>query len=324
MSFVTTESNSALFNGTFELRHSDVYPPRTMAWLTAFLVTSAAGIPGNLITIIIIVNSKKLRCKPINMILAHQSFVDIMVCIVTIVEEIAGNYVVNPAIPFFCHYILTKTTKTVCCFTSTYNITVLSVERYLAIIDPLNYDTDKVKRRLPYVFIGEWLLCGIAFMIVPYHTITRNGKCLMGHHMIGTVIWDLYSPYEFSLAFAIPLIISLYCYGRMLICLHQSARGSSGASKDSKSTNVDKLRLAQLNIFKTCLTVIFFFIICWSLAEISVFFYLVGVYKTLATQQYVIGHLLIVLNSVVNPYIYAIRYDEFKDQLKSYLKIGKK
>ena len=310
----------ASFNGTFEVRHSDLYPPRTALWLSAFLVSSAVGIPGNLLTVFIIVNSKSLRCKPINMILAHQAFVDIMVCVVTIVEEVAANYVVNPAIPFLCHYILTKTTNTLCFFTSTYNITLLSIERYLAIIDPMNYDTEKVKKRLPYVFIGEWLLCGVAFMIVPYHTIIRNGKCLMGYRMIGTFLWDLYSPYEFSLAFALPLIISLYCYSRMLVCLHQSARGSIGATKDSKSANTDKLRLAQLNIFKTCLTVIFAFIVCWSLAEVSVFLYLVGVYETLATQQYVIGHFLILLNSVINPYIYAIRYDEFKIELKSYFR----
>ena len=318
MSFAT--SSYTVDNDTFAgLRHDEIYPLKSTGWIVTFLSCSIFGIPGNILTLVVVLNSKTLRSKPINMILAHQSIIDITVCGVVLVEEIVANLDVDVTIPIFCHYILTKTTHTFTFVLSTYNVTLLSIERYLAIVDPLSYDMEKVRRRLPYLFVGEWIFCILAFMMVPCTTIIRDGKCLMAYHMLNNFLWTFYSPYEVTIAFVFPLSISIFCYGRMFYCLRQSARSTA----DSKSSNVDKLRLAQMNIFKTCLLVIGIFIVCWTVLKLSVFLYMSGVYPSLDTTLYAIGIAMVTLNSAVNPYIYVFRYDDFKNELKLMMKLSK-
>ena len=298
-----------------ELTHSDIYPPKTIPWLVTYFVISGLGIPGNLLTILVIMNSKNMRSKPINLIIAHQSLIDFFVCFFTIIEETVANIDVNPAIPIFCHYILSKGTDSVCFVASTYNVTLLSVERYLAIVDPLNYDPEKVKKRLPFIFAGIWAFCLATFSIVPSTTIIKDGKCLMMYHLFRSFFWDFNFYYEFTICFAIPITVLLFCYIRMFYCLNQSSKNRN-ANSESKSSNVDKLRKAQMNIFKTCLTVVGIFVVCWSVLEIAVLLYMIGYSKSLQNIEYIISNLMVLFNSIVNPYVYLLRYDDFKAELR--------
>ena len=313
------ENTTEILNDTqMFLPHYLIYTPKSTSLLIFYYIISVIGIPGNILTITVIARSRSLRNKPINIILAHQAMVDVIVCFFTIAEEtVAIIDSIDVMTPFICHYMLTKTTSNVCYFISTYNMVILSLERHFAIVDPLSYDPDKVKRRLPYFFVAEWILCYAAFAIVPGTTRTINGMCLMGHNMLYNWISDMYSPYEMTIAFVIPLFISFVCYSRMFYYLNKSARGSGDKKlQESTSSNVDKLRMAQMNIFKTCLTVIVVFFLCWVTTESHVFMYLLGFYDTFSNTHYFAGNLSVILNSCLNPYIYAIRYDDFKKELR--------
>ena len=296
----------------YELLHSDIFPPKSTMWLVISYIVGVLSIPGNVLTMIVILSSNLLRDKPINIILAHQAFVDITVCLFALIEDTVVQFDIDAGTPVLCHYMLTK--QNICTYVSTFNMTILAIERYLAVVNPLSYDMEKVKKRLPYIFLGEWVFTAGAFCFVVASTTTKPGKCLIGSKLIGSFLWDMYSPYEFTLAFALPLAISLFCYGRMFYCLQQST--TKTASKDSKCTNIDKLRLAQLNIFKTCLTVTVVFVLCWCTTEIAVVMFMVGYYTELSNNHYVFGTILIILNSGLNPYIYAVRYEDFKKELK--------
>ena len=109
----------------------------------------------------------------------------------------------------------------------------------------------------------------------------------------------------------IPISVMVVCYTRMIYALYKSSR-SLGASN---SANSDKLRLAQKNIFQTCLIMIVFFLVCWIPYEVAVIMF-VNFYTHFSDTHYTIGALLIVLNSSINPYIYVFRYDDFKIQLR--------
>ena len=239
-----------------------------------------------------------------------------MVCLFTITEETVAIVDLNAGTPIICHLFLTKSANAICTYVSTYNMTVLSVERYFAILDPLKYDIVRVKKRLPYVFVGEWLCMCLIFSYVPGNTTTKSDRCHVSSKMLDTLLWDMYSPYEFTIAFAVPLVITLFCYGRMLMCLRQSAQWTNGKSTIS---NQDKLRLAQMNIFKTCLIVTVVFILCWCSTETAIILYMAEYYENLASVHFTIGTLLILVNSCLNPYIYAIRYRDFKLELKRFM-----
>ena len=122
----------------------DVYPAKTTLVLVTYLLLSAFGIPGNVVTMFVLSSSEKLRRKPINVLLVHQAFIDLMVCIVTIVEETLDTREEVSTWPFVCHFFLSKICSGGCMVTSAYNMTFLSLERRSAIVNPLNYDPESV------------------------------------------------------------------------------------------------------------------------------------------------------------------------------------
>lgn len=52
---------------------------RTDTMKIVFMIFGAAGCPGNLFTIFVILNSPKMRRKPFNILIAHQSLIDLLV-----------------------------------------------------------------------------------------------------------------------------------------------------------------------------------------------------------------------------------------------------
>ena len=96
----------------------------------------------------------------------------------------------------------------------------------------------------------------------------------------------------------------------------------SGSTKTDDKKTTHTSRLAMVNIFETCLVVTMLFFICWVTLEVALFLYMIGVYSNLSGDHYTVGRLLVLVNSCLNPYVYSLRYREFKSQL--WVLLGKK
>ena len=297
-----------------------MYGKKSPILLFSYYILSILGIPGNLITVIVLMSSIKLRQKPVNLILVHQAVVDSIVCIVTLVEEFMGEYGghhLNK--PFICHYITSKSLSGTIMYVSSYNIVLLSIERCYAIVKPFQYDSAKVRKRLPVWFTINWCFSILIICVVPATTIIFENKCFVAYKLVTTYWVDWYSPYEIIFGIIVPTFISVICYWMMFRVLNKAVHLSEG---QSQSNNIHKIRLVQMNIFKTCLVVVIVFVICWSIPETAMFFFSIGIYTNLNNYHFYIGRLAVILNSTLNPYIYAIRYDDFKDQIN--VLIGRK
>ena len=94
----------------------------------------------------------------------------------------------------------------------------------------------------------------------------------------------------------------------------------ASSTNRSKQTEADRSshasRLAQMNLFETCLIVSVLFFICWVTVQAAIFLYMINVYPDLSGDHYTSGRLLILFNSCINPYVYTLRYREFKIQLR--------
>ena len=280
------------------------------------------GFPGNVLAIIVLGSSPHLYNKPINRILMHQSFIDAMSCVFMLVEE----YFVSERIvaPYICHYMLARVFAGTPMYVSTYNIVFMTIERYLAVSNPLGYDSDKVKRRLPYIFISIWIGVYIALAIVPATTIIKDGQCRVAYYIIGTFWAKYYGIHCFVISIVIPLIIMGYCYMKMFLALSSSlSMGASSSLDKNASATVHKSRLAQMNIFQTCLTVTVVFVLCWATNESCLMAFILDIYKSFAGTHCSVGRILIGVNSCLNPYIYALRYTEFKQQLRKLMHLQK-
>ena len=247
----------------------------------------------------------------------HQSCIDLLACCFTIIEELLIENNISGRVT--CQLLTSKSVSLIALYTSTYNMMVMAMEQQAAIVKPLEYDAEVVRKRLPFVFLVEWSFCTCALLFIPSTTEYINGTCIVTKGIMHTVFWDFVSLYLFIIAMGIPLIVIIICYTRMISALRGSSK-AFGIQKSDLSTSVPqavhKLRLAQVNIFQTCLIMVVVFLGCWSTVESAILMYVLGMYQNLGNNHYAIGKLLSVTNSCINPYIYAIRYDDFKKQIK--------
>ena len=161
---------------------------------------------------------KYLRKKPINRFLIHQSVIDLIACCVTIFEEMSAK--LDLVYPVICQLFLSKICSVMILYVSTYNMTFMTIDRHFAITKPMHYRADKVRRRLPAVFLFTWVFGISVLLFVPVTTVIKDGVCLPAHRLIGTDLWEYYySPHNFIIALIIPLTIMIVCYTRMFVAL---------------------------------------------------------------------------------------------------------
>ena len=111
-----------------------------------------------------------------------------------------------------------------------------------------------------------------------------------------------------SIEFIVPLVILVYCYGRILWIIR--ARIGSKMSADNKQTA--KFELARNNVIKTLFIVVFFFFICSLGIEVIFIFYSLGFEVDWNSGYYKFTVVMVFLNCTINPFIYLINYKDFQ------------
>ena len=127
--------------------------------------------------------------------------------------------------------------------------------------------------------------------------------------------FDLQGGYSAIVSFGIPATIMIVCYVRMFFVLNTS-RKMFDSKESIGTTSEHKLRLAQMNIFKTCVIIVTVYMASFSTEQSSTFLYLIGYYHKIGTHTH-IGNLFMTFNSSINPVVYAMQYDYFKIRLKA-------
>ena len=185
----------------------------------------------------------------------------------------------------------------------------------------MTYDAEKVFRRLPFVLALAWI-CGLAIIWVNIcNTYTIPGQCMFIVTYNPSWLGDALPYYLAITCIIIPTTIMTYAYIKMGLALRKSRAFSSGP--DSKMSAVaEKLKKAEVNLYQTCLCLMLLFVICWSNNIIAVGLFLSGVLPDYSGTYYQTSVVFVILNSCVNPYVYAIRYKEFQDQAKKLLRFG--
>ena len=111
--------------------------------------------------------------------------------------------------------------------------------------------------------------------------------------------------------FLIPLIILIYCYGRILWII----RARIGSNMGSEDAQRAKFELDRSNLIKTLFIVAFFFVICFLGNEVYYLFYGLGFEVNPNTGYYKFTVGMYFLNCTINPFIYLVNYKDFQKAL---------
>ena len=309
----TTDTDSITDASSFTdlLTVADVAPPkRSQVLLVTSLVICAIGVVGNALAIFVFCSGKQLTQKPINLFFMHQAFIDMMACAFTIVNDVL--YMFNVVGPGICHLLTSDVLATMALYTSSYNFVILTIERHFAIVNPFHYNSEKLKKRLPLIFIAEWAIVCLLFTVFAASNVYENGTCVLIKRMHGTIFMDIIPAYLIILSIGIPVPTMIICYARMLIVLRKANRPTGTTSV---TTNSKAIRSAQINLFQTCIIMLVFFLAAWITDQSAVLLLHFGTYKTLKTTHFTIARLMLFISSASNPYIWAFRYVDFQKQI---------
>ena len=129
----------------------------------------------------------------------------------------------------------------------------------------------------------------------------------------------------FIVTYLLPVIIMLVVYIHIMVMLKNGAfrigpapaaavapRGGGAVDNQRES-----LMRARRNTFKTLLLVFITFTICWTPCQISLFLFHIGFDVDFESPIYIILVVMVASNSCLNPFIYSIKYKQFRKALKT-------
>ena len=220
----------------------------------------------------------------------------------------------------FCKLWLNNCTALLFFFSSSMNLVCLSLERYLAISNPMKYNKAYFNKRIPFITAGIWAVGATFLSIFAVLSDVREGRCLFFTELPTIKMATVFL--MSTLSFFVPGGILCVVQYRMITALSKSILSRKDLftkKKDgTKSDSASNTAKANWNVMKTLIVVVVLYIACWALHFISLVFLAFNI-----TDRHGLfvrmTMLFVVSNSCVNPFIYALTYKEFKDTLRGLL-----
>jgi len=257
--------------------------------------------------------------RAINLMIINQNVIDLtcsVLLVITFIVRVMLNHIYLTGTLGFvvCAVVITENAVYCGLNASVFNLIALTVERYLKIVF-LVWSKTYLKQwmvRVAMVFV--WIAGAVSIMPVAFVTsVVEDGICWP------YCVWQpgvklIFELFRFVAFFLFPLIIFVYCYGHIAITLKRQAKVMAGHGHQSQLRS----QQAKWNIVKTMIFVSLSFSVCWF--PFNIYFVIMD-YSAQARSDLFIGYyptvFLVYLNICMNPFIYALKHDGVKRNLRS-------
>ncbi|XP_073329899.1 trace amine-associated receptor 13c-like [Pagrus major] len=291
--------------------------PRTEAMLIYVLLSSISLITVslNLLVIISISHFRQLH-TPTNLLLLSLAVSDLLVGLVLMPVEIIyiescwflGDILCT--MYYVVDYIITSA--------SVANMVLISIDRYIAICEPLQYPTKVTTRRAQICVCLSWV-CSVLFRILLLHDHLEKpgksnscfGECVVVINYIAGII-------DLVFTFIIPIAIIIILYMRVFVVAVSQARAmrSHIAAVTAQRSGTVTVKKTELKAARTLGIVLVVFLLCF-----CPYYYpsLVGEDTSVDASSVPFEIWLAHFNSCLNPVIYAFFYPWFRKSIRHIL-----
>ena len=266
---------------THDSQHSNAtYLERSLG----FLIIGIIGICSNSFAILVLSSLPKIRRKLVNPLIIHQSLVDLLACIALVGMahldggDLHGLHGVHADV--YCFFSSGKWPLWVMMDVSSFDLMFLNVERYISIVFPIYHHTKVTRKKVLMLLPILWFLGILEQSLVSMSFKPQNGAC--GFASPGMFEFTVMT--FLILHFFLPIILVLFLYGHMFICLRRTVKSGN----DSMSSNRnDLLEKARNNVFKTMLLITICYAVCYVFNSIYVLLVTRGILNTFTGKKYI-------------------------------------
>ncbi|XP_036427688.1 somatostatin receptor type 5 [Colossoma macropomum] len=196
-------------------------------------------------------------------------------------------------------------------FTSVFCLTVMSIDRYMALVDPLRFARWRTPKRAKIISAFLWLFSLLPVLPMAVHFSVSYGLCMADTFMAKW--WMTFLAYTFVLGFVLPFVVMIVFYTALVMTL-RNARQRGGSSSTQESQRLEK------QVTKMVVAVVVVFGMCWLPFYVFNFCSLYGTNMTLTfARGFEIAVLLSYSWSCANPILYACLSETFRRYFRTLL-----
>lgn len=293
--------NATALNSTTNARQVTLFG--LVSFLCIAIVLLPIGIAGNLLVIIVVKKKRYLRTKT-NFLLANLAASDLMANVLAYTVGIARAFPM-PSRTLGLFLCKINSYYPAASFCSILTLTVIALERYNAIVKPLSNGLKFRKRTLRYFIVAIWILSIAAVTpLVYFDEYSSEQLCVR--------TWSVHLNFTFwtcaiVLAIALPVMVIIYCYFHIIRTLYFGPK-IIPMNIPKEVDAQEKKKVIKLSIIVTSIIIIAF-------TPFSIVRQL-EIHGPVPNEVTVLALSLILLSSVLNPFIYAFQSTNYRQAFK--------
>ena len=303
-----------------------IIPPTYLQGTAAVVYTllSIMTVGGNALVCLIVFHYMGMTTVT-NLFIANLAATDLLIGLFCIPIVLISDYLISdwPFGIFMCKF--TSFAQSVFVVCTVYTLIAMSVDRYIAIIHPLQ---PKLTRKQCHKLIAGLWTFAIIFsspiffeMHIRHICFHRDSKeysqTICQTNGLSHSIQTIYNAATMTIIYLIPLSVLSIVYIRLGWQLNRSrAPGEAHSERDAK------IKKSKQKVIKMCFIVVFTFGVCWFPMQLYINIlrpYLDQVFDIKYVPHFYFAfHLMAMSNSCVNPFIYAFMSSRFRAGYRHY------
>ena len=208
---------------------------------TVYVIIGSIGLLGNLFVMVIILNGRTMLKKITNLYILNQSILDFGASFFLISTSFGSGISPDGSNPtfaeFICRFWTAKYPLWALLVSSTYNLLLITMERYMEVVHPIRHKVS-FSRRLAYVTIVLVWLIGPLWQTYFFATSRLvKGQCVVFSEWPSEALRQAFGTLNVCVQFLFPFCVLIYVYSRIIyVITHRIHAVNQPLPNTSKAT----------------------------------------------------------------------------------------